>query len=206
MFAGKQFISLLTMASRTVLLPSAVLILRLLSLGLLAASLALIAADKLNVDSDPPQRYTFRDVYAYRYVLAVAVIGCAYTLLQLPLAAVSIIASGNNKRGIGAGGGSVAVALLVLVLLADVVFALLLATGAAAGFAFTYDVKRYLDGQFDDDSIGTPEVDKLHRDMDKFFDLAYAAAGLMLAAAACMALVIMLSVYSLARQVRSDYI
>jgi hypothetical protein len=78
------------MASRTVVLPSAVLILRLLTLGVLAASLALIAADKLNVDSDPPQKYTFRDVYAYRYVLAVAVIGCAYTLLLLPLAAVSI--------------------------------------------------------------------------------------------------------------------
>ncbi|CAD6253602.1 unnamed protein product [Miscanthus lutarioriparius] len=86
------------MASRTVLVPSAVLILRLLYLGLLAASLALIAADRLNVDSDPPQKYTFRDVYAYR-----------------------------------------------------------------------------------------------------FFELAYASAGLMLSAAACMALVIMLSVYSLAK-------
>jgi hypothetical protein len=163
------------MASRTVVLPSAVLILRLLTLGVLAASLALIAADKLNVDSDPPQKYTFRDVYAYRYVLAVAVIGCAYTLLQLPLAAVSIAR------------GTVAVALVLV--LADVVFALLLATGAAAGFGFTYDVKRYLDGLFDDTD----------RDMDRFFELAYASAGLMLAAAACMALVIMLSVYSLAK-------
>lgn len=163
------------MASRTVVLPSAVLILRLLTLGVLAASLALIAADKLNVDSDPPQKYTFRDVYAYRYVLAVAVIGCAYTLLQLPLAAVSIAR------------GTVAVALVLV--LADVVFALLLATGAAAGFGFTYDVKRYLDGLFDDTA----------RDMDRFFELAYASAGLMLAAAACMALVIMLSVYSLAK-------
>ncbi|XP_066335872.1 CASP-like protein 4D1 [Miscanthus floridulus] len=178
------------MASRTVLVPSAVLILRLLALGLLAASLALIAADRLNVDSDPPQKYTFRDVYAYRYVLAVAVVGCAYTLLQLPLAAVSIA---RGKRSIG---GTVAVALVLV--LADVVFALLLATGAAAGFGFTYDVKRYLDGQFDD-TIRTPEVDKLHRDMDRFFELAYASAGLMLAAAACMALVIMLSVYSLAK-------
>jgi hypothetical protein len=172
------------MASRTVVLPSAVLILRLLTLGVLAASLALIAADKLNVDSDPPQKYTFRDVYAYRYVLAVAVIGCAYTLLQLPLAAVSIAR------------GTVAVALVLV--LADVVFALLLATGAAAGFGFTYDVKRYLDGLFDD-TVRTPEDDKLHRDMDRFFELAYASAGLMLAAAACMALVIMLSVYSLAK-------
>ncbi|CAD6253604.1 unnamed protein product [Miscanthus lutarioriparius] len=155
------------MASRTVLVPSAVLILRLLALGLLAASLALIAADRLNVDSDPPQKYTFRNVYAYSIA--------------------------RGKRSIG---GTVAVALVLV--LADVVFALLLATGAAAGFGFTYDVKRYLDGLFDD-IIRTPEVDKLHRDMDRLFELAYASAGLMLAAAACMALVIMLSVYSLAK-------
>ncbi|CAD6253601.1 unnamed protein product [Miscanthus lutarioriparius] len=177
------------MASRAVLVPSAVLILRLLALGLLAASLALIAADRLNVDSDPPEKYTFRDVYAYRYVLAVAVVGCAYTLLQLPLAAVSIA---SGKRSIG---GTVAVALVLV--LADVVFALLLATGAAAGFGFTYDVKRYLYGLFDETE--TLEDDKLHRDMDRFFELAYASAGLMLSAAACMALVIMLSVYSLAK-------
>jgi hypothetical protein len=65
-----------------------------------------------------------------RYVLAVAVIGCAYTLLQLPFAAVSI------ARG---------------------------------------------------------------KKVDRFFDLASASAGLMLAAAVSMALVVMLSVYSLAK-------
>lgn len=70
-----KFISQLTMAARIV-----VLILRLLTLGLLAASLVLIATDKLNIDgsddssenytdagdSDLSVKYTFRDIHAYR--------------------------------------------------------------------------------------------------------------------------------------------
>lgn len=50
-------------------MPSGILILWLLTLALLATSLALIAADKLKVDLDPPQKYTFKDVYAYRYMI-----------------------------------------------------------------------------------------------------------------------------------------
>lgn len=78
------------------------------------------------------------------------------------------------------------------------VFALLFATGAAAGFGFTYDVKRYADSVYDS-SLQTPALDKLHRDVDRFLKLAYVSAGLMLLATACMALMIMISVYSLVR-------
>lgn len=186
------------MASRTTIaLPSAVLILRLLTLALLAASLALIAADKLTVHSDPPQRFTFKDVHAYRYVLAVAVVGCAYTLLHLPFSAVSIA---RRKRLAGGGSGSEDDVALLFIVCADVAFALLLAAGAAAGLGFTHDVKRYFDGVvFRGAAAGLPEVDRLHRDVDRFFDLASASAGLMLAAAACTALMIMLSVYSLVK-------
>ena len=176
------------MASRmTAALPAAVLILRLLTL-------ALLAADKLNVDGDPPQRFTFKDGHAYRYVLAVAVLGCAYTLLHLPFAAVGVA---RRKQLADGGGGGEDVALLLVV--ADVAFALLLAAGAAAGLGFTHNVKRYFDGVVFRGAAGSPEVDRLHRDVDRFFDLAYASAGLMLAAAACTALMIILSVYSLVK-------
>ena len=185
------------MASRmTAALPAAVLILRLLTLALLAASLALIAADKLNVDGDPPQRFTFKDVHAYRYVLAVAVFGCAYTLLHLPFAAVGVA---RRKRLVGGGGEDVALLLVV----ADVAFALLLAAGDGAGLGFTHDAKRYFDGVEFGGTGGSPEDDRYQRDVDRFFDLASASAGLMLAAAACMALRIILSVYSLVKS-RSD--
>jgi len=180
------------MASRmTAALPAAVLILRLLTL-------ALLAADKLNVDGDPPQRFTFKDVHAYRYVLAVAVLGCAYTLLHLPFAAVGVA---RRKRLAGGGGGSEDVALLLVV--ADVAFALLLAAGAGAGLGFTHDAKRYFDGVEFGGTGGSPEDDRYQRDVDRFFDLASASAGLMLAAAACTALMIILSVYSLVKS-RSD--
>lgn len=125
-----------------------------------------------------------------RYVLAVAVIGCAYTLLQLPFAAVSI--ARGKSANVGGGGGVAAALVLVL---ADVVLVLLLATGAAAGFGFTSDVKRLLNGLFDD----TNGLDQVQLKVDRFFDLASASAGLMLAAAVSMALVVMLSVYSLAK-------
>uniref|UniRef100_J3N8Y9 CASP-like protein n=1 Tax=Oryza brachyantha TaxID=4533 RepID=J3N8Y9_ORYBR len=97
-------------SSRTALL-SAVLALRLLTLALLAASLAVIAADKFAVDDD--HKFTFKDVYAYRYVLAVAVVGCVYTLIQIPFAAVGI------ARRKGMIGGSEDVALFLVC--ADVV-------------------------------------------------------------------------------------
>ncbi|XP_006662987.1 CASP-like protein 4D1 [Oryza brachyantha] len=163
-------------SSRTALL-SAVLALRLLTLALLAASLAVIAADKFAVDDD--HKFTFKDVYAYRYVLAVAVVGCVYTLIQIPFAAVGI------ARRKGMIGGSEDVALFLVC--ADVVFTLLVATGAAAGLGFTYDMKRLLGGS------------NLHGELARFLNLAFVSAGLMLLAAAAMALVVMLSVYSLVR-------
>uniref|UniRef100_A0A0D3HMX4 CASP-like protein n=1 Tax=Oryza barthii TaxID=65489 RepID=A0A0D3HMX4_9ORYZ len=67
------------------------------------------------------------------------------------------------------------------------VFALVVATGAGAGFGLTYDAKSAFGGS------------KLQGEVARFFNMAYAAAGLMLLAAAAMALIIMLSVYSLVR-------
>ncbi|KAL6842957.1 hypothetical protein ACP4OV_027270 [Aristida adscensionis] len=98
------------MVSKTAL-PCTVLALRLLALALLVASLALITTDKLSIEllgGLATLRYTFKDVYAYRYLLGVAVVGCAYTLLQLPFAAVSIA---RRKRVIG---GTEGVALLLV--------------------------------------------------------------------------------------------
>lgn len=59
------------MASKTAV-PYTVLILRLITLALLASSLAIIATDKLNLTMDiflgigGPRKLTFNDFYAYR--------------------------------------------------------------------------------------------------------------------------------------------
>ncbi|KAF8694491.1 hypothetical protein HU200_038236 [Digitaria exilis] len=150
------------MASRT-----AILVLRFLSLILLAASLAIIAADKLTISFDPLRNITFKDVHAYRYLLAAAVIGCTYTLLHLPFA-VAGVARGNKPAATAA----------LVVVLVDVAFAMTLATGAPRGSA----------------SPTTRSATST-----SFFDLAYVSSGLMLAAAACTALMIMISVYSLVK-------
>jgi hypothetical protein len=58
------------MASSKIVPPSAVLALRLLALGLLAGSIALILTDKVNVVSDlllgGKYAVTFKDIYSYR--------------------------------------------------------------------------------------------------------------------------------------------
>lgn len=51
---------------------------------------------------------TKNNLVCYRYVLAIAVIGCAYSLMQAPLAAITIAA---KKRVIG---GTANVALLLV--------------------------------------------------------------------------------------------
>uniref|UniRef100_A0A8R7Q9S9 CASP-like protein n=1 Tax=Triticum urartu TaxID=4572 RepID=A0A8R7Q9S9_TRIUA len=113
-------------------------------------------------------------------MLAIAVAGCVYTLLQTPFAAVSIA---RRKTRIG---GSEGVALLLICV--DVVFALLIATGTAAGYGYTGDAKCNAD------------YTQLNTDISRFFVMAFFSAGLMLLAAACMALVIMISVYALVRR------
>ncbi|XP_037438433.1 CASP-like protein 4D1 [Triticum dicoccoides] len=195
------------MTSSKIALPSAVLVLRLVTLALLLASLVLISVDKFHVSDAEAilldvqaKEITFKDVYAYRYVLAIAVAGCVYTLLQIPFAAVSIA---RRKTRIG---GSEGVALLLIC--ADVVFALVIATGAAAGYGYTGDAKRNADYTYHSwerfaaatGSLIPPEVTQLNTDIRRFFMLAFSSALLMLLAAACMALVIMISVYALVRR------
>lgn len=118
-----------------------------------------------------------------------AVIGCAYTLLQIPFAAVSIA---RRKRIVGSTDD---VALFLI--FTDIAAALLLATGAAAGLGFTYEAKRFADSLFDGNEA--PEIIQLHRNVNRFLALAFAASGLMLGAAVCVGITIMVCVYSLVK-------
>ncbi|KAL6654118.1 hypothetical protein ACP70R_007583 [Stipagrostis hirtigluma subsp. patula] len=154
----------------------ATLLLRVLALLLLIASLIIIAVNKVYTPflkvEDPPN-FTFRDVYAYRYVLSVAVIGCAYTLLVLPFAAIHVA---QGKR-IGRSGAT------TFIIFTDVLFSVLIATGAAAGLGLTVEFQR---SQPHDGS-----------DADNFYNLVDTSCGLMLAATVCMVIIVMISVNSL---------
>ncbi|CAN6372343.1 unnamed protein product [Urochloa humidicola] len=149
------------------------LVLRVLTLLLLIASIVIIATNKLYapfVDVVDPPNYTFRDFYTYRYVLSAAVIGSAYTLLVLPFAAIYVAQGRKIARGRG----------IALLIFTDIVFALLIATGAAAGLGLTVESQHPPDPYF-----------------KNFLNLVDVSCGLMLGATICMVIMIMISVHSL---------
>ncbi|CAI9113259.1 OLC1v1013832C1 [Oldenlandia corymbosa var. corymbosa] len=126
------------MASKTGLL-YLVLVLRVFTLLFLAASIVVLATDKVHLDHDT--KIYFTDVLAYRYVMAVAVIGLFYTLIQLPFAIYFVA---KEKRWIQHG------CLPEFDFYGDLVISFLLATGVGVGFGFTIDAKRALKGIFAD--------------------------------------------------------
>ncbi|OQU83619.1 CASP-like protein 4D1 [Sorghum bicolor] len=153
------------------------LALRVLTLLLLIASLIIMVTDKIYVGpfsavEDPPN-FTFRDRLAYRYVVSAAVIGCAYTLLVLPFAVIHLA----QGRKIGRGGAT------VVLIFTDVVFAMLIATGAAAGLGLTVEAQRF------------PEF--LDSDSKKFLNMVDLSCGLMLGATVCMVFMITISAHLL---------
>ncbi|KAE8772667.1 CASP-like protein [Hordeum vulgare] len=187
-------------SSKNVVLPAVILALRLLALAGLVASLVFIVTDPqvhsniTLVDDNKPISLRFKDVYTYRYVLAIAVIGCAYSLVQVPLAALTIAA--KNKVI----GRTANVALFLICI--DVIFAIVFATAAGACYGFSHDAKRFVDGVFNDvDRLNLTDTDsiKLHNDLDMFFIRAYVAAGFMLLACKCTAVVIVLSAIALVK-------
>ncbi|PAN43006.1 hypothetical protein PAHAL_8G203600 [Panicum hallii] len=155
----------------------AALVLRVITLGLLTASLAILAAARVHRDAvyfggvllQPSYDFTFKDRYTYRYVFSVATIGCAYTLLLVPLAAVVAV----QGRGIG---GTSFVRFLIFT---DVVFCALFSTGGAAGLGYVFGYQLHEQGE----------------PIRKFLYMVDASCGLLLGAAISTVVMIMISVY-----------
>ncbi|KAJ0082553.1 hypothetical protein Patl1_11033 [Pistacia atlantica] len=72
------------MASKSKSVLILVVVLRLLTLGLLAVSIVLLYLDKFTLSGDT--KISFKDVIAYRYVIATGIIGFLYMLVQIPFA------------------------------------------------------------------------------------------------------------------------
>ncbi|XP_034699708.1 CASP-like protein 4D1 isoform X2 [Vitis riparia] len=113
------------------------LVVRLLTLIFLLASLIVIATDSATMKIDFTEvKIRFKNVYSYRYMVSVAVIGLAYTFLQIPFA---VHYACTGKR-LGAHDG-----LLKFEFFGDKVISYLLATGVGAAFGATFDLKKNLD-------------------------------------------------------------
>ncbi|KAI4382830.1 hypothetical protein MLD38_008742 [Melastoma candidum] len=116
----------------------------------------------------------FMDVYSYRYMLGTAVIGAAYMLLQI---ANMIYRTYKSNQSDSSDRG------LLFDFFGDKMVSYFLATGMAAGFGATKDLKATFEGS--------------GSNVDKFFDRGYAAASLLLFSFISTALLSIISSFSL---------
>ncbi|XP_062157809.1 CASP-like protein 4D1 [Alnus glutinosa] len=139
------------------------LVLRILTLASLLASIALLVTDKITfIDGS---KVTFKDIFAYRYVLSIASIGACYKLLQLPFD-IYYATKGERLNG----------CFLDFDFYGDKLISLLLATAVGAGFAVSVEFNRMVDGLVGD-----------------FFDKGNIATFVLLVGTICMAVVSVLS-------------
>ncbi|KAG9457665.1 hypothetical protein H6P81_002173 [Aristolochia fimbriata] len=179
-------------AASSKLWPSTILLLRLVTFLFLFVSIVVLATDSVTLTLNLRTVHVrFNDIYAYRYLLSAAVIGCAYTLLQIPFA-VYFVSVGKRM------GGPRLQGLLHFDLLADKVVALVLATGAGAGFGATGDFKKILDSVVDllDDYGQFSTAESLSK-LDKFFSLVHVSTSFVLIACFAMTILSVISTYAL---------
>ncbi|XP_007037039.2 PREDICTED: CASP-like protein 4D1 [Theobroma cacao] len=163
------------MASKA--MPIATVLLRIFTILFAAGCVVVLILDKTtDVDGS---KVTFKNVIAYRYVLATAVVGAAYSILQLPFA---IYYACTEKRLIRGG------FLPAFDFYGDKVMAFLLATGVGAGFLVTVELKEFLGDLFNE--FGADLKDS---PFESFFNKGYLAVSLLAGAFLCMAV---LSVFS----------
>ncbi|KAK3422473.1 hypothetical protein EUGRSUZ_G02924 [Eucalyptus grandis] len=161
------------MASRALILA-----LRLLMLVFLGVSLVVLTTDTatLQIYFNTEVQVRFRDVYAY--MLGTIVVGAAYTLIQI---ARTLHRTCKANQEISRDG------VTLFDFFADQITSYVLATGSAAGFGATKDLKSVFE------FVGSA--------YDKFFNKGYAAASLLLFAFVCAALLSILSSFGLPKKV-----
>ncbi|KAK8615452.1 hypothetical protein V6N13_017040 [Hibiscus sabdariffa] len=153
------------------------LVLRLFTLLFAAGCIAVLILDKAT-DEDG-SKLTFRDIIAYKYVMATAAVAAAYCIFLLPFTMYRACTGKRLIRG---------PFLPSLYFYGDKVVAFVLASGVGAGFLATVELKRFLNGLLK--SFGGSLKDT---SLQGFFNRGYLATGLLAAAFLCMAL---LSVFS----------
>ncbi|KAF9674741.1 hypothetical protein SADUNF_Sadunf10G0158400 [Salix dunnii] len=155
------------------------LILRVLTFAFLLASLAILTTNTSTLEiGDDLLKIRFKDIYSYRYMLATIVFGIAYTVLQVAFTLHHIVKRNAQTSSDGNP---------VFDFYGDKVISYILATGAAAGFGATKDMK--------------PLLSLTVLGADKFFNKGYASASLLLLGFVCTAILSVLSSYALPKKV-----
>ncbi|XP_022137163.1 CASP-like protein 4D1 [Momordica charantia] len=154
----------------------------------LLIALVVIATDKLALIDG--YKATFNDIHGYRYVLSIAIIGLAHTILQLGFSLYHVL-----TQNIPFWNG-----LPQFNYYADQVLAWVLASAAGAGFAVTAELKRLVDENIKnavgDYELFIPAVDQQESLIDDFFDKANIATAILFLAFLSMATLLLLSPFN----------
>ncbi|XP_020526172.1 CASP-like protein 4D2 isoform X2 [Amborella trichopoda] len=127
-----------------------------------------------------------------RYLLSASVIGCAYSLIQIPFAVYWVSTSKRLIRNI---------CLPYFDFYGDKIIALFLASAVGVGFGVTVELKKLLDGFIDSlRFLGEDQFASEASKLDKFFDKGNVSTGFILLAFICMAILSILSSIGLARR------
>ncbi|TXG57008.1 hypothetical protein EZV62_018321 [Acer yangbiense] len=172
-----------------------IVLLRFMTLAALAGSIVVLFLDKLTLDDG--SKFTFKDIIAYRYVLATAAVGFVYTIIQIPFAIYHAIKEKRvfkNQFLPEFDFYADKVCLFVFFFFLRGMVAFLLATGVGAGFALTFELKKFVKDFFDSiKNLGIPGIDESDSALNKFLDKALFATGLLFLGFLCMAV---LSIFS----------
>ncbi|CAF2296982.1 unnamed protein product [Brassica napus] len=153
------------------------LLLRVLTAIFLVISVIVLTTNSVTIGSI---KFHFNDVYAYRYMLAAAVIGLIYAVIQLIFTICQFATGVTNSFT------------YQLDFYGDKLVSYLVATGSAAGFGVTKDLK--------DAFIALVALDSTDP-VDEFFSKGYASASLLLFAFLCLAVLSVFSVVLLSLRV-----
>ncbi|RWR95928.1 CASP-like protein 4D1 isoform X1 [Cinnamomum micranthum f. kanehirae] len=155
------------------------LVLRFLTLLLLGASVVVLVIDKVTYSDG--NKVTFKDVFAYRFVIATGIAGFVYTLFQIPFA---IYHASTGKR------------LIRNNFLFEFDF---YGDKVSSGHAFCFQILSFeLKKEIPDflailTSLGAQGMDEVKSKLDKFFDRANIAIGILFLAFLCMVILSILS-------------
>ncbi|XP_009797006.2 CASP-like protein 4D2 [Nicotiana sylvestris] len=138
----------------------AILVLRIFSMVLCAASVPLMINNSFTLSGGEKTKYS--DIRGYRYVVSAGMGGFLYSFIQLPFAMYYAFTGKKVIKGRFLG---------MLDFYADKIITFFLASGLGVGFGVSSELKRYINGFVDTiESSGIDTFEELRTESKKFFD------------------------------------
>lgn len=164
----------------------AILVLRLFTMLLCAGTVPIMITNSFQLSGGEKTKYS--DVKAYKYVLAAAIVGFAYSLIQLPFALYYAVTGKRVFHGRFLGR---------LDFYVDKMLSFYLASGVGTGYGVSSELKRYVNGFVDTiETSGIDTFEELRTKSLTFFDKGYLATTPLLAGFTTMAILTIITSFS----------